>query len=159
MIQVSSAHFYDTSPVYHIVCSPPRVTSPSVTLYLTPFTFYYVSRLPCPLATSVELSVPVTFYLLVLFAHLPLFSRHRQQEVQWVQLKNTQLWPGWLSQGPGLLLASPAAPTGPTAGGLRGTRGNSMESRRLKWWIRPSRPFPNGTVLTTEMPVISTWVY
>ena len=33
IIQVSGVQFYKTSPVYCTVCSPPKVKSPSITIY------------------------------------------------------------------------------------------------------------------------------
>ena len=44
VIQVPSVQFYDTSPVYCLVCPPP--TSSSITIYLAPFTLYYSTTLP-----------------------------------------------------------------------------------------------------------------
>ena len=47
-IWVSSVKFYDTSSIYCIVCLPPKVKSPSITMYLTIFTFCPSSHPPFP---------------------------------------------------------------------------------------------------------------
>lgn len=44
----TSVQFCNTSSVYYIVYLPPKVTSLSITMYLTPFTLFYVPPLPFP---------------------------------------------------------------------------------------------------------------
>ena len=73
LYRYQSEHFYSTSPVYCIVCSPFRVKSPPTTLYLTPFTLYY---LPSPLlfpSGNHHTIVCVYGFLFVCFSYL-LFS-------------------------------------------------------------------------------------
>ena len=48
MIYVPGVQFYNTLPVYFIVCSPPKVKSPSITIY-HPFTLFYLPPPPYPL--------------------------------------------------------------------------------------------------------------
>ena len=56
IIQVSSIQFYNTSSVHCVVCSPPQVTSPSITIYppLTPP--------PFPLVITMLLSVSMRVF-------------------------------------------------------------------------------------------------
>lgn len=64
-MQVSSVQYYDTASVYCIVGLPPKVRSPSVTMHLTLFTLFNLSLAPSPLATTLLLSVSISFCLLI----------------------------------------------------------------------------------------------
>lgn len=67
IVQVSSAQFYNTSSAYSIVCSPPRVKSPSATMCLTPLDPCLPSRISSfSLVTSILLSVCEIFVHLIL---------------------------------------------------------------------------------------------
>ena len=53
IIQVSGVPFYNTKSLYCIVCSPPQIMSPSITIY-PPYTLFYLP--PSPLSPISSLS-------------------------------------------------------------------------------------------------------
>ena len=60
IIYISSVQFYNTSSVHCIVCSPPKVKSPSTTIYPW-FTLFYLPHLSLPLVIIILFSVSMNF--------------------------------------------------------------------------------------------------
>ena len=58
---MTGVELYNTSSAYFLVCSPPKVKSPSIPIYLTPFIFFYLPSPLFPLVTAILLSVSVSF--------------------------------------------------------------------------------------------------
>ena len=83
IIQVSGVQFYNTSSVHCIMCSPPQVTSPSNTIYLS-YTLLHLPP-PPPLALTTLLSKSMGF--LSFFCLIPLAA------IYFIVLKTVaQLW-------------------------------------------------------------------
>ena len=60
-------HHYNSISVYSVMCLPPKVQLPSLTIYLTPFA--HIDPLS-PVVTTILLSVSMSLFLLILLIHL-----------------------------------------------------------------------------------------
>ena len=86
-----------------IVCSPPKVESPSITIYLTPFTLFTTLSSPSP---SDNHHSVVSVNLSVLFVHLLLFVLYPTYEWSHVVLVLFNLFSfflAWYSEDPSML--------------------------------------------------------